>query len=51
MPNQERLMAMYQIRNIRGHFQVYDYSGNFLFSADSEREVREELMDYEESAA
>ena len=47
----ERLMAMYQIRNIRGHIQVYDYRGNFLFSADSEREAREELMEYEESAA
>lgn len=47
----ERLMTMYQIRNVRGHIQVYDYNGNFLFSADSEREAREELMDYEESAA
>ena len=47
----ERLMAMYQIRNVRGHIQVYDYRGNFLFSADSEREAREELMEYEESAA
>ena len=47
----ERLMAMYQIRNVRGHIQVYDYAGNFLFSADSEREAREELSSYEESAA
>ena len=47
----ERLMAMYQIKNVRGHIQVYDYRGNFLFSADSEREAREELMEYEESAA
>ena len=47
----ERLMTMYQIRNVRGHIQVYDYRGNFLFSADSEREAREELMEYEESAA
>ena len=47
----ERLMAMYQIRNIRGHIQVYDNRGNFLFSADNEREAREELMEYEESAA
>ena len=44
-------MAMYQIRNIRGHIQVYDVTGKFLFSADSEREAREELMEYEESAA
>ena len=47
----ERLMAMYQLRNIHGHIQVYDYKGNFLFSADSEREAREELEDYAESAA
>ena len=47
----ERLMTMYQIRNVRGHVQVYDNRGNFLFSADSEREAREELMEYEESAA
>lgn len=44
-------MAMYQLRNIHGHIQVYDYKGNFLFSADSEREAREELEDYAESAA
>lgn len=47
----ERLMAMYEIKNVRGHIQVYDYRGNFLFSADNEREAREELMEYEESAA
>lgn len=42
---------MYHIKNICGHIQVYDYRGNFLFSADSEREAREELSSYEESAA
>ena len=42
---------MYQLRNIHGHIQVYDYKGNFLFSADSEREAREELMEYAQSAA
>ena len=47
----ERLMAMYEIKHVRGHIQVYDYRGNFLFSADNEREAREELMEYEESAA
>ena len=47
----ERLMAMYQMRNVHGHIQVYDYQGNFLFSADSEREAREELESYAESAA
>ncbi len=42
---------MYTMRNVRGHIQVYDVTGNFLFSADTEREAREELMAYEESAA
>ena len=41
---------MYSIRYIRGHVQVYDYKGNFLFSADTEREAREELMEYAQSA-
>ena len=49
----ERLMAMamVEIRNVRGHIQVYDRNGNFLFSADNEREAREELAEYEEFAA
>ena len=49
----ERLMAMamVELRNVRGHIQVYDLNGNFLFSADNEREVREELEYYAESAA
>lgn len=47
----ERKMVMFHCINTRGHYQVYDMNGNFLFSADSEREVREELRDYEESAA
>ena len=42
---------MVEIRNVRGHFQVYDMNGNFLFSADTEREAREELEDYAEFAA
>lgn len=44
-------MAMYSMRYVRGHIQVYDRNGNFLFSADTEREAREELQDYEEFAA
>lgn len=47
----ERLMAMYQMRYVGGHVQVYDVSGKFLFSADTEREAREEMEDYAESAA
>lgn len=42
---------MFTIRYVRGHLQVFDSNGNFLFSADSEREVREELMEYAECAA
>ena len=42
---------MYKIRYVHGHIQVYDVNGNFLFSADSEREAREELESYEESAS
>ena len=37
---------MYSVRYVCGHIQVYDYNGAFLFSADSEREVREELEEY-----
>ena len=44
-------MAVFQIIQTRGHLQVYDVNGKFLFSADSEREVREELKAYAESAA
>ena len=44
-------MAMVELRNVRGHIQVYDHRGNFLFSADTEREAREELESYAESAA
>ena len=44
-------MAMYDLRYVRGHIQVYDIQGNFLFSADTEREAREELRCYEEFAA
>ena len=42
---------MYDMRYVGGHVQVYDFRGNFLFSADNEREAREELLDYEKSAA
>lgn len=42
---------MYSIRNVLGHVQVYDYRGNFLFSADNEKEAREELKAYAKSAA
>ena len=47
----ERKMTMFQIVHTRGHIQVFDSRGNFLFSADDEREAREELKSYEECAA
>lgn len=49
--HEERLMIMYSMRYVHGHIQVYDANGNFLFSADSEREAREEWEEYAESAA
>ena len=42
---------MFSVRYVGGHIQVYDESGIFLFSADTEREAREELMEYAQSAA
>ena len=42
---------MYTLVNVMGHVQVYDYKGQFLFSADNEREAREELEEYAQSAA
>lgn len=32
-----------EIRFVRGHVEVFDSSGRFLFSADTEREALEEL--------
>lgn len=32
-----------QIRNVRGHYEAYAADGSFLFSADTHREVMEEL--------
>ena len=42
---------MYSIRYVNGHVQVYDGRGRFLFSADNEREAREELEEDAEFAA
>ncbi len=42
---------MFSMEYVHGHIQVYDNGGNFLFSADTEREAREELMEYAKSAA
>ncbi len=42
---------MYQLRYVREHVLVYDHTGKFLFSADSEREARKELEEYAQCAA
>lgn len=42
---------MYSMKNVRGHVQVYDCYGKFLFSADSEWEAWEEIESYEEHTA
>lgn len=42
---------MFTIRHVYGHLQVYDWNGKFLFSADTEREAREEMMVYAQCAA
>ena len=34
---------MYQFRYIRGHVEVFDAAGEFLFSADNMREANEML--------
>lgn len=44
-------MTMFTFKNVKGHIQVYDRYGRFLFSADNEREAREELEEYEKCAA
>ena len=42
---------MYAMKYVRGHVQVDDLGGRFLFSADSESEAWEELEQYEEYTA
>ena len=37
---------MYTVKYVGGHVQVNDVNGAFLFSADTEREAREELKTY-----
>lgn len=51
MSSKGKVTSMFTTRFVQGHIHVYDAMGNFLFSADSIREVREEMREYEESAA
>ena len=39
------------VRYVNGHIQVYNENGVFLFSADSEREAREEWSTYAKRAS
>ena len=34
----------YTVIWVKGHIEVYDANGEFCFSADTQAEVREELM-------
>ena len=42
---------MYSVKYVSGHVNVYNACGEFLFSADSVQEAREELREYENGAA
>ena len=42
-------MDMYSVCYVKGHVQVY-FEGKFLFSADNEREAREEMREHAQSA-
>ena len=44
-------MKDFEMRYVGSHVEVYSGSGAFLFSADTEREAREEMENYAESAA
>lgn len=35
----------YSVKYVRGHMEVYSEDGQFLFSADSDREIRETLKE------
>ena len=37
-------MIQTEIKNVGGHYEVYD-NGKFLFSADSKKEIKEELAE------
>lgn len=35
----------FELRHVRGHVEVYDASGNFLFSADTITEAENDLRE------
>ena len=42
---------MFSMHYTYGHISVYDRNGKFLFTADTEQEVREELKEYAQYSA
>jgi len=45
IPTKPRRSRQMEIRYVYGHVEVYTREGEFLFSADTEREAREELAE------
>jgi len=43
IPTSKEVSAMYQVKYVFGHYNVYAPSGRFLFSADTESEAWDEL--------
>jgi hypothetical protein len=39
------MMQNFEMRYVRGHVEVYDRSGEFIFSADTMSEARDEIRD------
>lgn len=39
-----------ELRHVRGHIEVYNQYGDFLFSADTESEARRELAEADTAA-
>jgi len=39
------MTEQFEMRYVRGHVEVFDASGRFCFSADTEAEAREEMRD------
>ena len=39
-------MHTIEITRVKGHVEVYDQNGTFLFSADTEQEARDDLRDW-----
>jgi len=44
-------MTLFKFDYVRGHIHVYNAFGEFLFSADTEKEAREELKEYAKSSS